>query len=252
MGLGGVGITLKDLTMLYAGIARLGTTVPLIERVADRVKARPPQRLLDPVAAWQIGNVLIGAPPPENAVGGRIAFKTGTSYGYRDAWSVGFDGKHTIGVWVGRPDGAPVPGILGRTTAAPILFDAFARFGTTPAALPPAPKGTLMATTAKLPPPLQRFGQANSGPGPPREALRILFPPDGARLDLSRRDGKAEPLALKIAGGQGPWTVLVNGMPLPASGPRRTVFWSPDGPGFVRLTVTDARGAAESVVVRVQ
>ena len=42
---------------------------------------------------------------------GRIAFKTGTSYGYRDAWSVGFDGRHTIGVWVGRPDGAPVPGL---------------------------------------------------------------------------------------------------------------------------------------------
>ncbi|MGE0749308.1 MAG: penicillin-binding protein 1C [Variibacter sp.] len=252
MGLGGVGVTLKDLTMLYAGLARLGTTVPLIERVADRVKARPPQRLLDPVAAWQVGNVLIGAPPPENAVGGRIAFKTGTSYGYRDAWSVGFDGKHTIGVWVGRPDGAPVPGILGRTTAAPILFDAFARLGTAPAPLPPVPKGTLMATTAKLPPPLQRFGRANSGAGPRREALRILFPPDGARLDLSRHDGKAEPLALKIAGGQGPWTVLVNGMPLPTSGPRRTVFWSPDGPGFVRLTVTDARGAAESVVVRVQ
>jgi len=51
-----------------------------------------PIRLMDSSASWQIGNVLLGTPPPENATGGRIAFKTGTSYGYRDAWSVGFDG----------------------------------------------------------------------------------------------------------------------------------------------------------------
>ncbi len=72
---------------------------------------------------------MLGTPPPENAAGGRIAFKTGTSYGYRDAWAVGFDGKRTIGVWVGRPDGAPVPGLIARSAAAPILFDAFARTG---------------------------------------------------------------------------------------------------------------------------
>ena len=101
--------------------------------------------------------MLIGTPPPENAAGGRIAYKTGTSYGYRDAWSVGFDGRRTIGVWVGRPDGAPVPGLIGRVAAAPILFDAFARTGQPPAPLPRAPQGAVFATNAKLPPPLQRF-----------------------------------------------------------------------------------------------
>ena len=74
-----------------------------------------PNRLIEPVAAWYVGNVLLGTPPPENAAGGRIAYKTGTSYGYRDAWAVGFDGKRTIGVWIGRPDGAPVAGLTGRT-----------------------------------------------------------------------------------------------------------------------------------------
>ena len=88
---------------------------------------------MEPVAAWYVGNILIGTAPPENGAPGRIAFKTGTSYGYRDAWSVGFDGKYTIGVWVGRPDGAPVPGLVGRMAAAPILFDAFARLPTPPA-----------------------------------------------------------------------------------------------------------------------
>ena len=124
-------MTLQDLVQLYAGFPRLGNTMPLREIVSRRC-ARDRCALMDPVAAWQIGNVLIGTPPPENGVHNRIAFKTGTSYGYRDAWSVGFDGRITIGVWVGRPDGAPVPGLLGRTAAAPILFDAFARTGKMP------------------------------------------------------------------------------------------------------------------------
>ena len=127
MGLGGVGVRLSDLVMLYTGLARLGVALPLVER--SGASAQSPRRLLDPVAAWYVGNILIGAPPPENAPHGRIAFKTGTSYGYRDAWAVGFDGRMTIGVWVGRPDGAPVPGLVGRASAAPILFDAFARSG---------------------------------------------------------------------------------------------------------------------------
>ena len=127
LGLGGIGVRLTDLTMLYAGLARQGTVAPLIERLG----ATPPpaRRLIEPAAAWSVANVLIGTPPPENAAGGRIAFKTGTSYGYRDAWAIGFDGKRTIGIWAGRPDGAPVAGLVGRTAAAPILFDAFARLG---------------------------------------------------------------------------------------------------------------------------
>jgi penicillin-binding protein 1C len=125
MGLGGVGIRLTDLVMLYIGLARGGLTTPLIERAGTSPASG--RRLLEPVAAWYVGNILIGAPPPDNAPHGRIAFKTGTSYGYRDAWAVGFDGRMTVGVWVGRPDGAPVPGLVGRAAAAPILFDASAR-----------------------------------------------------------------------------------------------------------------------------
>jgi penicillin-binding protein 1C len=253
IGLGGVGVKLTDLVALYAGLARLGTTVPLSERVANGGDAAIARRLLDPVAAWYVGSILLGTPPPENAAGGRIAFKTGTSYGYRDAWALGFDGRYTIGVWVGRPDGAPVPGLLGRVAAAPILFDAFARTGKLPAALPRAPNGALVAATAKLPPPLQRFlpgtlAGENTGP-----QLRIMFPPNGARLELaSDSSGKPDPVALKVTGGAGPLTVLVNGMPVPASRGTRTLFFEPEGPGFVRLTVMDGRGAIDSVVVRLQ
>jgi penicillin-binding protein 1C len=250
MGLGGVGVTLSDLTMLYAGLARQGMTVPLIERRSEAALARPPRRLLDPVAAWYVGNVLIGTPPPENAARNRVAFKTGTSYGYRDAWAVGFDGRRTIGVWVGRPDGAPVPGILGRTAAAPILFDAFARTGDLPGALPPAPKGAILAANGKLPLPLQRFSADGVGVRQ-SERVRIMFPPHGARLELAGPEGRPEPVALKIAGGVEPLTIMVNGVPQ-ERGSGRTIFFDPQGPGFVRLTVVDGKGTADSVLVRLQ
>ncbi len=247
MGLGGVGIKLNDLVMLYTGLARGGLAVPLVERAG--VAEANPRRLLDPVAAWYVGNVLIGAPPPDNAPHGRIAFKTGTSYGFRDAWALGFDGRMTIGVWVGRPDGAPVPGLVGRAAAAPILFDAFARSGLTPMPLPPAPKGAVFATNNRLPPPLQRFNPS-TGPSLVAEPPRIMFPPDGARIELAGSEQNS--VALKIAGGLAPLTVMVNGVPIGPETSRRSLLFQPDGPGFVRLTVIDARGTADSVMVRVQ
>jgi penicillin-binding protein 1C len=254
MGLGGVGITLQDLAQLYVGLARLGNTKPLREIMTARDDARDPLRLMDQVAAWQVGNVLIGTPPPENGVHNRIAFKTGTSYGYRDAWSVGFDGRITIGVWVGRPDGAPVPGLLGRTAAAPILFDAFARTGKLPAALPRPPKGTLVASNAKLPLPLRRFRPVGELVRTGTEQVpRIQFPLNGSRIDVDR-SGNAQMSAMpvKVAGGMLPMTVLVNGVSVGEIDSRRQRLVEPPGPGFARLTVIDATGAADTVVIRMQ
>jgi penicillin-binding protein 1C len=247
MALGGVGITLTHLTELYAAVARGGDPARFFERT-DRSETLGPRRLLEPSAAWYLGDILLGTPPPENAAGGRIAYKTGTSYGYRDAWSVGFDGKRTIGVWVGRPDGAPVPGLVGRMTAAPILFDAFSRLGLRTAPLPPAPKGTLLAAASKLPPPLQRL---RAGYTSDPAALRIMFPPDGAQLELASRSGE-DAVPVKIAGGVAPLTLLINGMPASAKPGSRALAFQPDGPGFVRLTVLDAAGATDSVLIRLQ
>ncbi|MDJ0512256.1 MAG: penicillin-binding protein 1C [Methyloceanibacter sp.] len=250
LGLGGIGIRLIDLTALYAGLAHQGEVAPLYER--ETAPRWPERRLMEPVAAWYVGDVLRDAPPPPNAAGGRIAFKTGTSYGYRDAWAVGFDGRYTVGVWTGRPDGAPVPGLLGRTAAAPILFDVFARLAEQPHPLPPAPEGALRARTAQLPPPLRRFGAHHRAGTTHAEELRILFPPDGAALALQTDGDAIDPVAIKIAGGRAPLNVLVDGLPLRSTRGAGTVFFEPDGPGFVRLTVTDALGAADSVTVRLQ
>jgi penicillin-binding protein 1C len=253
MGLGGVGITLQDLAQLYTGLPRLGTTKPLRE-IMTNDDTREPMRLMDQTAAWEVGNVLLGTPPPENAVRNRIAFKTGTSYGYRDAWSVGFDGRITIGVWVGRPDGAPVPGLIGRVAAAPILFDAFARTGKLPVALPKAPKGALMAVNAKLPLPLRRFrplGElVRAGV---EQAPHIQFPLNGSRIDVDRGSGPdAAAMPVKVSGGVLPLTMMVNGLSVGEIDSRRQRLIDPPGPGFARLTVIDATGAADTVVVRIQ
>ena len=194
--------------------------------------------------------MLIGTPPPDNAARNRIAFKTGTSYGYRDAWAIGFDGRRTVGVWVGRPDGAPVPGILGRTAAAPILFDAFARFGDNPAPSAAGAEGhdlrrqqQAAVAAAALQSGRACRPQCRAGPHPVPAERRA------SRTRLRRRPHRAG--GLKISGGVEPLTVLVNGVPQERSS-GRVVFFAPEGPGFTRLTVVDAKGKADSVMVRLQ
>jgi len=250
IGLGGAGIRLSDLVMLYAGIARRGTTLPVTER-ADGPRNAGAARLMDPVAAWYVGNVLLGTPPPESGAPGRIAFKTGTSYGYRDAWSIGFDGRRTVGVWVGRPDGAPIPGLVGRVAAAPILFDAFARSGGAASPLSAPPEGAILTASAKLPPPLRHFQPGRFVDDDAQTRLHILFPPDGARLELAKSGGNPDPIPLRVAGAVAPLTLLVNGVPVagrsPGTGPLALL-----SPGFARLTVIDGSGAIDSVVVRVE
>jgi penicillin-binding protein 1C len=254
VGLGGAGVKLTDLATLYLALARDGEALPLVWRPQDRADAAPPRRLFDKGAAWQVGNVLIDSPPPQNALPGKIAYKTGTSYGFRDAWAVGFDGANTIAVWVGRPDNEPVSDLIGRTAAAPILFDAFTRTAEKRTPLPPAPKGVVIARTSDLPPALQRFRpnslpeNANAGPGD--APLVISFPPEGARIDLSGGDSDIG-VALKAMGGAPPFTWFADGLPIVIGELRRETSWEKPDKGFARLSVIDARGHTASVQVRV-
>ena len=252
VGLGGAGVRLTDLAALYVALARGGEPVALSWRMAERRNAQPLRRLFEPSASWMIGDVLKGAPAPQNALGGQIAFKTGTSYGYRDAWAVGYDGAVTIAVWVGRPDGAAVPGVVGRLAAAPILFEAFQRLGPARKALPPAPPGAVIARTNELPAALQRFrpnalpqvASMAKGEAPPA----IAFPPDGARIEL----GPDPVLSLKVYGGTPPFTWLADGVPIAAKEFRRDTFWEQAAKGFARLSVIDAKGKTASARVRVE
>ncbi|HQF30631.1 MAG TPA: penicillin-binding transpeptidase domain-containing protein, partial [Hyphomicrobiales bacterium] len=258
VGLGGVGLRLTDLAGLYAAIARGGSVVPLVVEAENEMANVPRDRpLLARVADWYVADILAGAPPPNNAVGGLIAYKTGTSYGYRDAWSIGFDGKHTVAVWIGRPDGAAVPGLVGRIAAAPVLFDAFSRLGGPAPLQRRAPFGALVASTAELPPPLRHYRGLDvvaSSPDGAEAPLVLTFPPDGAAVDLGAAGGASvpSPLALKAAGGRLPLVFMVNGRPVTSSPHRREANWAPDGPGFAHLSVIDADGAVAAATVRVE
>ncbi|SFI57140.1 penicillin-binding protein 1C [Phyllobacterium sp. CL33Tsu] len=253
IGLGGVGITLKDLVQLYAGLANRGRPVRLGDGIQDKPGQIMAEPLLEPVAAWNVADVLSGVMPPLGAGQRGIAYKTGTSYGYRDAWSVGFDGNYVLGVWVGRPDNGAVPGLTGFGSAAPILFEGFAKSGVAITPLPPAPAGAARIAQAQLPISQRRFSVTSSGlvTASTREpAPQIVYPPEGARVDLgAKADGEIMPLALKLQGGRAPFRWLANGKPLPETSRRRVNQWLPDGGGFSTLTVIDAAGRAASVRV---
>lgn len=253
IGLGGLGINLKDLVQLYTALANRGKPMRLGDGIQDQPGQIEGEPLLDPVATWQIADILSGVLPPAGAVQRGIAYKTGTSYGYRDAWSVGFDGRYVLGVWVGRPDNGAVPGLTGYGTAAPILFEGFAKSGVAITPLPRAPVGAVRIAQAELPISQRRFSLTSNGlvSATVREAApQIVYPPEGARVELGvDTAGTPMPLVLKLQGGRAPFRWLANGRPLPETSRRRVNQWVPDGTGYSTLTVIDAAGRAASVRV---
>ena len=243
LALGGVGISLADLTMLYVGLANGGQAAPLA-LLADADPSTP-TRFLGARGSAEVGAILRDSPLPDGLAvaaavrrGRPIAFKTGTSYGFRDAWSVGYSADWTIGVWVGRSDGTPRPGWFGRNTAAPLLHKLFDAL---PADRAPPPVVEAQAIPAVASPALRQFRphhEALTLPGA-TAAPQILFPPDGAVIELAHAGDRLGPLTLHAEGGAPPYRWAVNGMPVDTPALRRTALWQPDGPGFVRVTVTD-------------
>ncbi|MEY0025742.1 peptidoglycan glycosyltransferase PbpC [Providencia rettgeri] len=120
--LGGTATRMEDLVSAYSAFARKGNVSPLRFKPADDIRDRV---LMSPGAAWVVRRIMGGEarPVPEANLSGQLnlAWKTGTSYGYRDTWAIGVNPRYTIGVWVGRPDATPVAGQLGFATAIPIM-----------------------------------------------------------------------------------------------------------------------------------
>ncbi|VDY34906.1 penicillin-binding protein 1C [Morganella morganii] len=114
---------MDQLIAAYSAFARQGKVAPVRFRPEDPLAER---QLISPGAAWITRRVMAGETRPladdRLAQDVPLAWKTGTSYGYRDAWALGVNNRYTIGVWVGRPDGTPVAGQAGFATAIPILY----------------------------------------------------------------------------------------------------------------------------------
>ena len=223
LALGGAGTTLREMAALYATIADGGRALPLRLLPGDAPAA---QQAVERRAAEAVAAILVQNFPGGGPRG--VAWKTGTSWGGRDAWAMGFDARHVAGVWIGRPDGTAMPGATGRQLALPVLARVFGL-------LSEAPREGLRVVAQA---PRQQA---------PADRLRLLFPPPGAAL----AEG-AGPVTLRAAGGQRPLAFLVDGAPIPHEAARREVAWTPPGPGFYRITVLDAEGQAVGAAIRVR
>lgn len=238
LALGGAGISLRRLTALYAALATDGTmarlhlivapTHPAIAaRAAETVPPAPgfagagaaaPARaaLLSPAVAQEVGDVLTRPLPGTTQDG--IAWKTGTSAGNRDDWAIGFDRRHVVAVWVGRPDGGALPGGAAIDRSVPILTQVFGL-------LPIAPR-----PTRPLPGPLSLAQVPIGAP------LALASPPADATLTT------LGPIELRAVGGVRPLTFLIDGTPLDSVPALRSARFTPNGPGFYRLRIIDADG----------
>jgi penicillin-binding protein 1C len=242
--LGGLGLRLEGLTQLYSGLANQGIAKPLTWLVDDTPPDPTPKRILSRAAAWQVASILSDIAPPDGARAQNLAYKTGTSYGHRDAWAIGFDGQHVIGIWLGRPDGTAVPGAFGGQLAAPVLFEAFDRLKPQIQPLGPPPPETLIISAAQLPEPLKRFRPRNAYAAA-TDAPNLIFPPDGAQLSQTSH------LPAKVSQGHPPFTWLANGTPLTTRSRERNVVLPLVGRGFTDLTVIDAKGRSASARIRI-
>lgn len=241
--LGGVGVTLEHLAATYAALADDGSIRPLVFQPELPPTAAPPEPFAGVQARHWVNDILRGAAAPDSIpatspAARAIALKTGTSYGYRDAWAFGFDARHVVAVWTGRPDGTPSPGRFGVNTAAPILYDVFELTG-----IHPRPGGIDLGTGTPLSPALAAIGPGNS----PQRSLKIAYPVDGTTLPylVDKR------LPLEARGGKSPFLWIANGAAVGEATPGQSLMWVPDGPGYHVLTVVDAAGRSASVRIRI-
>jgi penicillin-binding protein 1C len=239
--LGGAGMTARDLALLYAALAEGGEARPL-RWLAGAEEAQAGYGLMSAESAEEILAILRSAPHPSGRAPAaltrdapQIAFKTGTSYGYRDAWAAGTGGGYAVVVWTGRPDGAPRPGVTGRSGALPLLFRVFDRLDMRrEQALPER----LMAERRTTPAPLRAFDEDR----PPQ----ILFPPDGAEIWADRADRRF----VLAAQGETPMAWYADGDEIERNA-AGDAAWTPPGPGFYRLEAVDRSGRRTVSRVRV-
>lgn len=252
LALGGVGMTVQDLALLYAGLGDHGLMRPLAWTEAELAEreGEAGRRFMSDGSAQEIIDILQSAPQPSGRMPSRltqnapeIAFKTGTSYGFRDAWAAGIARGHVVVVWVGRADGAPRPGETGRLAALPLLFSVFDRvseeLGVTGSA-----QDRLVAEQTDTPlHTMARFGNHDDPP-------LILFPPEDVTL-MQRSADHPNPGYVLAGRGSGPLRWFVDGEPIEddAAG---APYWVPQSPGFYDLSAVDPNGRETQVSVRVQ
>ncbi len=250
--LGGAGLTVRDLALLYAALGDNGRVLPLhwlrSETEAALAKKEQATQIMSAQSARQIIDILSSAPAPAGRMPALltqeapvIAFKTGTSYGFRDAWGAGTGGGNAVVVWMGRADSAPRPGVTGRDAALPVLFDVFDAIARITPRRSSGPSLREDIPGEHVPPSaLAQFERENAPP-------QILFPPDGAEV---WKDTEHASFVLS-AEGRGKLAWYVDGKPLGRNVAGDTV-WRPNDAGFYELHVVDSNGRSAKAHVRIR
>lgn len=255
--LGGLGLTLGELAQVYAALARGGERTDLAGCrdacvSSSGVKTAAPHVLAKKAAAM-VSDILIGMPQARSAETQHFAYKTGTSYGYRDAWAVGYDGRFVAAVWVGRPDGSPVPGQTGLKAAVPVLQEVFQKLGPNRERLPVYLDAGGALRDAAVPLSLRYARTTQSRDTRQlRDNLSISYPPDGAELHLGFETDvsgsrASQPIVVKFNGGTAPYAILVNGRPQRVDPLQTQLVWQPEAPGYAHVTILDATGRSAAV-----
>lgn len=246
LALGGAGVTAQDIATLYAGLGAGGEVAPLVWKTADEAAEIDGYRLFSDKTAARISTILAGAPALEGRAPAmlsrkatKVAYKTGTSYGYRDAWAAGHGGGYTVVVWVGRADGAPRPGATGRETAAPMLFDVFDMLDQRA----DSEGGVNQILGDEAPIVMARFERPQETTPP-----QIIFPRNGVEIFLGSDD---RGFSLAARGGAGDYRWYVNGEALAREETSGRQIWRPARAGFYDVTVVDEAGRASRSKVRV-
>lgn len=250
LALGGAGLTGQELAVLYAALGDGGIAKPLVWDEAQIGQTRNGYRLMSADSAEKIIKILKDTPAPKGRMPGRltanapeVAFKTGTSYGYRDAWAAGVAGGYALIVWVGRADGAPRPGETGRKAALPLLFEISDR-----AAHHLGESGSSMTRLMSQKAPEAKGALARfDGDAKPPE---ILFPPRGAELWAGAVDGKPARPFVFAGRGEGDLDWFVDGAPVRLDD-GGLPSWRPAQAGFYQISAVDPVGRASRVEVRV-
>lgn len=239
--LGGIGLSPRDLAGLYKSLANGGDAAPLSLTGKSGVKID--QKIMSANTADEISQILRYAPGPRGRVphwlksnAHSISYKTGTSYGFRDAWAAGYTSEWTVVIWTGRPDGGTMPGQTGRNFAAPIMFDVFEN-------LPGQGQG---GGFHKAPKPAT--GLVNLIEIEPDKAQPIFeFPQDGAII-LTRDPLRGVNIILSDEAKDR--QLYVNGLPLTHK--NKQWIWHPETAGFYDIKAVNPAGDVSKINVRVE
>ena len=241
LALGGVGMTLEQLMILYSTLAQGGITSSL--KYQPSVSKCEMRLFSDQTCGW-LTEILQKSSLSLDPSYSNIAFKTGTSYGYRDAWVSGYNQDYVVGIWIGRPDGASFGYGTGASLAVPLMQQIFQ-------VLPKHANLQKMTNDGqhfalKKTQKYAHFNEHNN-----HQSLKLLFPVHNTKIDFFSSDNQIRKISLQAAGGRRPYTWFINQQLIATKSWRPHLVWHPLEKGFYKITLLDSQGQSASASITV-